>query len=343
MTVLGAWLGTAALSWLLGFPVYRWLVGKGIIDRPNERSSHTQPTARGGGIAIIGAVLVVLIAATAFPSGMKGDRTYLWLTSWAVLLAVISFIDDLRSVHPLWRFGCHAACAGAALFAIPWGGVHLAPWLPAAAIGLILFVWLTGYTNAFNFMDGINGIAGFQAALTGAGMALLGGQAVGWDHPAVLFSAVLGGAGAGFLPHNFPKARMFMGDVGSAPLGFLLAAAALALTVAGGWWMLPALAMLHANFVLDTGITLARRVARGEKWHLPHREHFYQRLIRAGKSHAFVTGWEAVLQLATLGLMYGYVRADAPGVRVVAAAAALAMWLAFFAACEVKFRKSQSV
>lgn len=343
MMAWGAFLGAGLISLVLGFPVYRLLVRKGIIDRPNERSSHTRPTARGGGIGIIIAILVMTLITTFGEMGMRGDLTYLWLTGWAILLAVISFIDDLRSVSPVWRFGCHAACAAAALFAIPWSGVWLAPWLPASVFGLVLFVWLTGYTNAFNFMDGINGIAGFQAALTGASMAWLGGQIVGWSHPSVLFSAILGGAGVGFLPHNFPKARMFMGDVGSAPLGFLLAAAVLALTTVCGWWMLPAFALLHANFVLDTGITLVRRAARGEKWHLPHREHFYQRMIRSGKSHAFVTGWEAALQIITIALMYGYMRAEQPGLRIGAAAAAILLWLGFFAWCENRFKRSRSL
>ena len=104
-----------------------------------------------------------------------------------------------------------------------------------------------------------------------------------------------------------------MGDVGSAPLGFLLAFLALWAAKEHGWWLLIPLALLHANFVLDTGITFVRRVLRGEKWYDAHREHFYQRLIRSGKSHAFVTGCEMGLQLLVLGLILSPIQSARAG------------------------------
>jgi UDP-N-acetylmuramyl pentapeptide phosphotransferase/UDP-N-acetylglucosamine-1-phosphate transferase len=122
---------------------------------------------------------------------------------------------------------------------------------------------------------------------------------------------------------------MFMGDVGSAPLGFLLAALVLWIAGSYGWWLLVPLAMLHANFVLDTGFTLVRRMLRGERWYEAHREHFYQRLIRAGKSHAFVTGWEMGLQTLVALLMCLYVL-TAPVIQVIIAGAVIAVWTVFF-------------
>jgi UDP-N-acetylmuramyl pentapeptide phosphotransferase/UDP-N-acetylglucosamine-1-phosphate transferase len=169
-------------------------------------------------------------------------------------------------------------------------------------------------------------------------MALIGTLAT--DHAGlqpVRLSLAVAGAALGFLPYNFPHARMFMGDVGSAPLGFLLAFLVLWLGSVAGAWLLVPLALLHANFILDTAVTLVRRIARGDKWHQPHREHFYQRLVRSGKSHTFVTGLELALQLVVLGLMVLYLSAELPG-RIVLAFGVILIWVVFFAYCEVAFR-----
>jgi UDP-N-acetylmuramyl pentapeptide phosphotransferase/UDP-N-acetylglucosamine-1-phosphate transferase len=235
-------------------------------------------------------LVIVLGAAVLIGMGWL-SRMVMVLIPFAVLIAGISFIDDLKSLPALVRFGCHAAAGMAVLFGLGWTTMAFEmgpefrvelPWIIGMSLG---FLWVAGYTNAFNFMDGINGIAGGQAVVTGIGSGVLVGIATGeWLSLPVLFAFLVSGAAAGFLPHNFPRARMFMGDVSSAPLGFLLAALTLWLAQAHGWWLLIPLALLHANFVLDTGITLFRRIWRGEKWHAPHREHFYQRLIRAGKA-----------------------------------------------------------
>jgi UDP-GlcNAc:undecaprenyl-phosphate/decaprenyl-phosphate GlcNAc-1-phosphate transferase len=210
--------------------------------------------------------------------------------------------------------------------------------LPVAVSAVVGFFWLAGYTNAFNFMDGINGISGVQAGVTGIGMAVVAGLAGGdWGHPAVLGALIVAGAGIGFLPHNFPRARMFMGDVSSAPLGFLLAGLVWWAASDLGWWLLAPLALLHANYVFDTGITLVRRVLRRESWHSAHREHFYQRMVRSGKSHAFTTGWEAALQIATAALMLIYLVAGLPG-RLLLVGVVVGIWLAFFVWCERLFR-----
>jgi UDP-N-acetylmuramyl pentapeptide phosphotransferase/UDP-N-acetylglucosamine-1-phosphate transferase len=267
----------------------------------------------------------------------------------ALWIGVVSFLDDIKPVHAAVRFGSHSVAAVAALAALKvsglrWGAVSGGfPWSVVALVWLLDFLWIVGYANAFNFMDGINGLAAGQAIVTGFGMALLGGLALhGYHEAPVLWSVAIGSAALGFLPHNFPQARMFMGDVGSAPLGFLLAVLTLWLAMEAGAWLLIPLALLHANFMLDTGITLLRRILRGERWYEPHREHFYQRLIRSGKSHAFVTGWEMALQGVVLGLMVLYLHAHQP-VRVGLIALVILMWLAFFAFCERRFRKRNNV
>lgn len=344
MTAILTWfLTSAGICFALGFLVYQYLFKFRIIDQPNERSSHSTPTVRGGGISIM---MTIMLGAVGLGLGTSGNALNV-VIPFVLLLTVLSFIDDLKSISPLLRFGCHMLVALAALFRIGWPeislqlGQSLQISVPHGIVALLCFIWLIGYTNAFNFMDGINGIASMQALVTGLGAAFLAGISAGsWKDLPVLFSVVIAGAAAGFVPHNFPKARMFMGDVSSAPLGFLLATLVLWLSSRYGWDLLIPLVLLHANFVLDTGITLARRVLKGEKWYAPHREHFYQRAVRSGKSHAFVTGWEFGLQLLTIGLMVFYVKGTEV-TRVGLAAAVVMVWLAFFAFCEMRFRTSQ--
>ncbi len=291
-------LTSAVCVFSLGWPACGALRRLGVIDKPNARSSHAVPTVRGGGVTIILTLLGAIagLAWTACEWGLP-LAPIAALGVAVLVLAVVSFCDDLRSVGARIRFGCHAAAAISvlAVIGVPAIGLGAAGSLGLALVG---FLWIAGYTNAFNFMDGINGLAAGQAAVTAVGTAALALAAgVPVHHPLVWLALVVAGAAAGFLPHNFPRARMFMGDVSSAPLGFLLAALGWWLACEAGWWLLLPVGLLHANFVLDTGVTLARRIARGERWYEPHREHFYQRLIRSGHSHAYVTGWELGFQI----------------------------------------------
>ena len=331
MLSLAALLLTFAVSW----PARELLLRFGVVDWPNARSSHSHPTVRGGGVAIL--LSVVVVGAVGLPLSASSCvlGTMLLL---AVVLGIVAFIDDLRCLPAAFRFACHAVSAAGLLVALhltqPNEG--MARFLFVAALA---FMWVTGYTNAFNFMDGINGLATAQALIGGVGTALLGGLSLGeFSSPPVLFSLVIAGAALGFLPLNFPKARMFMGDVGSVPLGFLLSGVVLWVAKIAGWWLLVPLTLVHANFVLDTGITLFRRIARGERWYEPHREHFYQRLVRAGRSHTFATGCEMALQAIVLALMVLYLYVSPP-LRAVLVATVLVLWLGFFTYCERSFRK----
>jgi len=262
-----------------------------------------------------------------------------------VMVSVLSFWDDLRSLGPAIRFGGHLLAALLALMLLGWSQLNMGmlgedlvwPW---GLLGVFLMIlWVTGYINGFNFMDGINGIAAGQAAMTALGMGLISGWASGrWGSAPVLICFVIAGAALGFAPHNFPRARMFMGDVGSASLGFALAVLVLWLASDLGWKLFVPLVLLHANFVLDTGITLTRRVLQGERWYAPHREHFYQRLVRAGRGHTFVTLVEMGLQSLVLGLLTLYIEVEASG-RLVIVVAVVVIWLIFFAWVETCFRK----
>lgn len=326
-----------------GFPLRRQLIRWEVFDRPNERSSHVSPTPRGGGIAIMSVVIFGAIQLGLF----LGSRTLLGIALLALILAGVSWIDDAKSLRASIRFGWHAAVSLATMWLLNCVVIRVELdenlfWAVPFALGAVgAFFWLTGYTNAFNFMDGINGIAAAQAVITSIGSVVLVGLAVSrWTDVSLFFGWGLAGAAAGFLPHNFPRARMFMGDVSSAPLGFLSAVLTLWFARDYGWWLLLPLVLLHANFILDTTFTLFRRVFRGEKWYEPHREHFYQRLVRAGRSHTFVTSWEMALQLVVFGLMICYLHAGAT-VRLSLIAAVIILWAGFFAFCEWEFHRSQ--
>jgi UDP-N-acetylmuramyl pentapeptide phosphotransferase/UDP-N-acetylglucosamine-1-phosphate transferase len=333
-------LGLFALvsSYGLGWLAFKMLLRCGIVDQPNRRSSHSIPTVRGGGVAIMAAILGGALLIGCF----TGSLEMLTLTGIALALAVVSFADDLMGLKARWRFLAQSLAGAGSLLII--SNRNIAGWLRESSLPLLLgttlvaLIWVVGYTNAFNFMDGINGLAATQATITSLGTILLILHSpTRVPAPPVFLAALVAGAALGFLPHNFPSARMFMGDVSSAPLGFLLATITLWCGSTVGGWMFFALCLLHANFVLDTGVTLFRRIIRGERWYDAHREHFYQRLIRAGKPHIFVTSCEAVLQIVVVLLLVFSSRA-APAWRWVGAFGVIFLWGSFFVYAEARFR-----
>jgi UDP-N-acetylmuramyl pentapeptide phosphotransferase/UDP-N-acetylglucosamine-1-phosphate transferase len=255
-----------------------------------------------------------------------------------VLVAGISIIDDIKSLSAKVRFIGHGLAGVILLLSIYLGGgvvnMSVIGMVITAFGGGVLLVWLVGYANAFNFMDGINGLAGGQAAIS----ALFSAYAIGtysgnWDSGPVLISLAVSGAALGFLPHNFPRASMFMGDIGSVTLGFSFAAISIWSFIVAGWELFLSLCLIHSNFVLDTGTTLFLRIRRKEKWWMPHREHFYQKLIRSGRSHLFVTSWEMFLQVCVVLLL---VRSFSAGntERLFLYASIFGIWISFFCYCE---------
>lgn len=236
------------------------------LDVPNERSSHAVPTPRGGGVAI---VLVTLAGSTYWMT----PRLAVFAAA-ALLIAAVSFADDLRHLPATLRLAVQfvAALAVALLFAPP-------VWVPLAVI------WIVGLTNAYNFMDGIDGIAGGQAVVAGLAWAWLGTTA---GQPALAaIGLLIAGSSAGFLFYNWQPARIFMGDVGSAFLGFTFASMAVIgaranpkLAVAGALVVWP--------FVADAAFTFFRRAWRRERVMEAHKSHIYQRLNQRGLSHAAV-------------------------------------------------------
>ena len=266
---------TAALMPLVLYLLRRWSV----LDHPNSRSSHEQPTPRGGGIG----PAVGGLAALATSNAVAGaPRAALALAAGG--FGLVGLLDDLRaSLSPLVRFVLQLAVAALTL---PFVIQHLGgppAWKVVFAGGAVF--WLVAYVNAFNFMDGINGISAMQAFVAGSFWWVLG-SIENQAHFAA-GGAIVAGAALAFAPYNFPRARVFLGDVGSYFLGGWLAVLVVIGLRAG---MPPEAVILPVGLYLaDTGMTLLRRVRRREPWYLPHRDHVYQRLTRHGWSHARVT------------------------------------------------------
>jgi Fuc2NAc and GlcNAc transferase len=272
---------------------------RNLLDVPNERSSHRTPTPRGGGIAIVSVVVVALVLLALADPAWRGAG---WLVAVAaVAVAAVGFIDDRRGVPASRRFAVHAAAVATMLVATRgFGGLDLpglpdAPWLQFVA-ALVALVWLL---NLFNFMDGIDGLAGMEAAFVSLGLAACVVLKDGTASHLVTLGLVCAGASIGFLVHNWPPARIFMGDVGSGFLGFMLGTlAVLAHREAQLSVWVPAI--LLATFVADATVTLLRRMARRERWYAAHRSHAYQWLSRRLGGHRPVTVGTLGVNLAWL-------------------------------------------
>ncbi len=284
-----AWAGVGAIR--------RFAERRELLDIPNERSSHSRPIPRGGGLAIVLVTLLLAAISNAYTHGWSRNTLLAALAGWA-MVAAVSAADDLRSLPNSVRFAVHAAAAVLiVLFVGRWSVVAL-PLIGRLTLGfggaLVAFFWLVGLTNAYNFMDGIDGIAGSQAVVAGLAWTVLG-WATGADQIAVA-GLLIAAASTGFLFHNWPPARIFMGDVGSAFLGLVLATLAVAgaevdprLGVAGVLVVWP--------FVFDASFTFIRRALRHENVFEAHRSHLYQRLVILGRSHRSVTVLYSILAI----------------------------------------------
>lgn len=332
--MLNVWAVSAAFAaTLLGL---QWMLASGAarlaLDRPNARSLHAAPVPRTGGLGIL---LGVALAFTLIDPGG------LWLAlTLALGLALLSFLDDRHPVPVAVRLLGHALAAAGLLWfwpADPGGpGGDLGAG-PAAALratlALLAVVWMT---NLFNFMDGADGLAGGMAV---AGFSVYGAAAAlaGEASLAAAAFAVAAAAGA-FLVFNFHPARIFMGDAGSVPLGFLAAAFGLYGWRAGLWpaWF-PAVVFLP--FVLDATVTLARRLLRGERIWQAHCGHYFQRLIRMGWGHRRLALSEYVLMAVTGLVALAMLRAGTPA-RAGLALALAAVYAGLMTAVDARWRRA---
>jgi len=311
----------AGLTYSFGRPG-AWL---SVLDLPNERSLHQRPTPRTGGLAILAAVAGGWLALFAL---VGGSAEVCWIAGGALSIAVISFADDRGGVSARCRLLVHLLGAasllagGLAIQRVPVPGGGELGEVAGVVLTVGFVVWMT---NLYNFMDGMDGFAG--------GMSVSGFGSLGvalWlhgDRPMGAASILVAAGALGFLRYNFPPARIFLGDIGAAPLGYLAAALALHGDRSGA---LPlwAACVVFSPFVVDATVTLVRRAVRGERVWQAHRTHYYQRLVTSGWSHrrtvlceyvAMLTGGVVALHLRTCSppsqwlalaaLMVGYVLA----------------------------------
>ena len=262
----------------------------GLVQAPNHRSSHTRPTARGGGVAI--AATIVAAGVLLAPQGGPG---FLLIAACIAAIAVLGFLDDLKDLSAVLRFAVQTAILAILLWAsgpLPALGPD---WLGGAVLlGLLLLVGLW-WINLFNFMDGIDGIAASQAILIIAGGLLIWalGDPEAPRHPLFWLAVAAGAASLGFLLRNWAPARIFMGDSGSNALALTVIALALA-TISAGRLSYACWLILPAAFVSDATITLLRRLARGERPWEAHRRHAYQQLARQHGHAAVSTLYSAI-------------------------------------------------
>jgi len=264
-----------------------------ILDMPSERSSHFRPVPKSGGVAIVAAfALAALVIYFVADIARIDDRHFWGFLVTALLLAIVSFVDDINQKSFFAKVGTQTLCV---IVMLVFGVVVTRLWIPLAGevqlgwTGYVLtFLWIIGLTNAYNFMDGLDGLAGGVALIAAVflcALALSQRSLYVYVTSYALIASV-----AGFLVFNFPPARIFMGDVGSAFLGFAFATlAVIGANLDQGHLSFYVVPMLLFQFIFDTVMTFVRRLIAGEKVHLAHRTHLYQLLNRMGHSHRTVS------------------------------------------------------
>lgn len=323
--------GSFAVSTFFTALMLRIALRRNWLDVPNARSSHALPTPRGAGLSIVVAFFLSIILLTSI--GMMDVRDAMALMVGGSAMALVGLLDDRQDVRPSLRLGVHVTAALLSVIALKnapqaalssWG-LH-SVWA-TGAIAAILVVWIA---NLFNFMDGIDGLAGSEAVFVLGSAAWLNADH-GGSLALTVAMASLAAADLGFLVWNWPPARIFMGDVGSGFIGFTIAVFALLCTERG---ILPieVWGILGGVFVVDSTTTLIRRILRGDRWYESHRIHAYQHLARRWKSHLRVTISISAINCVWL-FPWAFLAARAPAyakyclIIALVPLAALALWM----------------
>ena len=285
-------IGVFACSVLLTTLIRKYAISRQIVDIPNQRSSHTQVTPRGGGVSILISFSLSLLILFFYDNIEL--NTFLAFFFGGLVVGAIGFLDDHQDIQAVWRLIVHFL---AALWAIYWIGGHyvvdlqdgiLQHGVYADLAAIFIIVWLL---NLYNFMDGIDGIASIEAITTAnfAAILIYMNSPIGEDgYDYILLLLILIASVCGFLVWNWPPAKIFMGDGGSSYLGYLFALFAIATAVANimsiwAWFI------LLGVFIVDATFTLFSRIVQGERWYEAHRSHAYQIAARKWNSHCRVT------------------------------------------------------
>jgi UDP-N-acetylmuramyl pentapeptide phosphotransferase/UDP-N-acetylglucosamine-1-phosphate transferase len=316
---------TLAFSAIFAFVLAWWLTNRlcapqsflSILAHPNERTLHSMPTPQTGGLAVVGSVVVSLLLAASLlaitqpskavlPKGVASGS--IWIVLSMLLIFVVSFIDDCVGLPAVLRLGVQAISAciiiegvGLTLSSIPIPGrPNVSLGIAAIPVSVLILLWMA---NLYNFMDGMDGFAGGMTFFGFGFLAYFGWQA----HFPVMFiiAAFVAMSALGFLTHNFPPARIFMGDAGSITIGFL-AGTLMILGVRDGIFELWVPVMIFSPFIVDATVTLIRRALRRKKIWEAHREHYYQRLVMSGWSHRRTVLAEYVVMILCGGLAVLY-------------------------------------
>jgi UDP-N-acetylmuramyl pentapeptide phosphotransferase/UDP-N-acetylglucosamine-1-phosphate transferase len=294
-------IGGATIAWAVVLGLRRYVRRLRLIDVPNQRSMHSLATPRGGGVAIVALTLIGIGigAMTGIRPEWPAFGGYL---GGSLLVVGVSLVDDFSRLSSGVRLALHFAGAAVMLAGL---AIGLRAEMLTGQSNLVLLVsaaallWTVGMTNAYNFMDGIDGLAATEAIVAGLGWTLLGTVThLPW---LALLGLLLAASSTGFLIHNWPPAKIFMGDVGSAFLGFTFAFMALAELPQNPQAALVG-ALLLWPFIFDTAFTMVRRFLRGENIFLAHRSHLYQRLVLAGWHQASVTALYGLFALVIFAL-----------------------------------------
>ena len=286
MTQLLIFILLAILSYFFVYLIRRYTKRRQIIDHPNERSSHATPTPRGGGLAI---VLLVIGTGLWVIEDAELSHALVYLVC-SLIIAYLGWRDDVSSLSTRVRFAVQGLVAAVSIYGLGYFKSVTIPLFGELQLGaagvIITFLWIIGLTNAYNFMDGIDGIAGGVAFAGGLGWMLLATNA---HSPFAFWIALaIAASSLGFLGHNWSPAKIFMGDVASTFLGYTFAVLPLLSADQGGDALMLG-TLLMWTFIMDAGITFIRRALRRENVFAAHRTHVYQRLVIGGYSHAAIS------------------------------------------------------
>ena len=304
-----AFLSLTILAYLGVDWIRRLAIRRHIIDHPNARSSHSIPTPRGGGLAIV-ALTIASVLVFGIINGFEKQSLVYCISG--ILLAWLGWQDDVRSLSSRMRFVVQALVVTVAMLRLGYFRSVTIPFFGELQLGWagipITFLWILGLINAYNFMDGLDGFAGGVALAAGLGWMILSSSVGGLGNPLAFWIALgIAASSLGFLGHNWPPARIFMGDVASTFLGFSFAVLPLLSAKQGGDPLMFGTAILW-TFIMDAGLTFLRRLVKRENVFAAHRSHLYQRLAGSGVRPAIVSALFILLTLLGAGLSIVWAR-----------------------------------